>query len=106
MPEKDADTPRTADEEEAPRAGRRLGAAQRVRAARDQFQDITGLVPESVSGLSRADEGWQVTLEVVELARVPDTMSLLATYRVEVDSDGELLGYQRIARYARGQADR
>ncbi|MFC0038176.1 gas vesicle protein [Actinomadura rayongensis] len=86
--------------------GRTLSAVARVRRARDQFVELTGHEPESVSALRRAEDGWEIRFEVLELARVPDTMSLLASYRVTLDDDGELLGYERCHRYTRGQADR
>ena len=44
-------------------------------------------------------------IRVLELARIPDTTSLLATYRVELDSAGELVQYRRIARFRRGAQD-
>ncbi len=38
-------------------------------------------------------------------SRVPDTVSLLATYDVEIDGEGQLTSYRRIRRYERGRAD-
>jgi hypothetical protein len=51
------------------------------------------------------DDGWVVDVDVLELARIPDTTSLLATYQVELDSSGELVQYRRIARFRRGAQD-
>jgi len=65
--------------------------------------ELTGQTCESMSGLARTHDGWKVTLEVVELERVPQTTDILATYAVELDGDGELIGYQRVARYYRNQ---
>jgi hypothetical protein len=80
-------------------------AVTRIRRVRAQFQEITGYRPESVSGLARVDAGWVVDVDVVELKRIPDTASLLATYRVTTDDAGDLIGYERVRRYRRGQAD-
>ena len=44
-------------------------------------------------------------VEVLELPRIPPTTSLLATYEVALDAQGELIGYRRIRRYERGRAD-
>jgi Gas vesicle synthesis protein GvpO len=82
-----------------------VSAVDRVRRARAQFQEITGYRPASVSGLARVDGGWEVDIDVVELARIPDTASLLATYRVTTNDDGDVVGYERVRRYRRGQAD-
>jgi hypothetical protein len=48
------------------------------------------------------DDGWIVDVDVLELARIPETASLLATYRVELDAAGELVRYRRVARFRRG----
>ncbi|MCP2168054.1 gas vesicle protein GvpO [Goodfellowiella coeruleoviolacea] len=93
-------------EQDNSRSGGRTKVARCVRIAREQFGEITGYHPESVSGLRRTEDGWLIQFEVVELERIPDTMSLLATYQVELDEDGDLVGYQRVRRYPRGQADR
>lgn len=94
-------------------AGRRPGdgrtavsAIETLRTAREQFEELTGYHPESVSALSRTDDGWRMTAEVVELERVPDTMSLLASYAVTLDDGGDVLGYERVRRYTRGREDR
>lgn len=50
-------------------------------------------------------DGWIVNVDVLEVARIPDTTSLLATYEVELDPAGDLLQYRRIARYRRGAQD-
>lgn len=84
-------------------------AAGIARRAREQLAELTGQVPEAVSGVRRDndgnDGGWRVTLEVLELSRVPNSMDLLASYEVVLDGDGDLLEYARTRRYARGQAD-
>ena len=36
------------------------------------------------------------------MRRIPDTTDVLALYEVDVDSDGDLEGYRRLRRYARG----
>jgi len=77
-----------------------------LRSAREQLAELTGLHPESMPRLEQTDEGWVLDVEVVELARVPETMSLMALYEVTLDPDGQLTGYRRIRRYERGRSDR
>ncbi|PSK97974.1 gas vesicle protein GvpO [Murinocardiopsis flavida] len=97
----------TPDEETRKRRPRRKASAgARIREAREQFEELTGMTVESVSGIEKTDGGWTVTMETLELQRVPDTVSLLATYTVELDTDGDLAGYRRVSRYTRGRADR
>ncbi|MEU1901046.1 gas vesicle protein [Nocardiopsis dassonvillei] len=93
------------DDGSPPREGRRKTMMQRLREAQEQFEEVTGLEVEGVSGFQRSEDGWDLTLEVLELRRVPDTVSLLATYSVELDADGEIEGYKRGKRYTRGRSD-
>lgn len=55
--------------------------------------------------MRRSEDGWCVVVDVLEVARIPDTTSLLASYEVQLDEDGELLEYSRVRRYRRGAAD-
>jgi hypothetical protein len=76
-----------------------------LRNARAQLEELTGMSAESVSSFERTDDGWKLDVEVLELERVPDTMSLMASYEVDLDPQGELVGYRRVRRYERGRAD-
>ncbi len=85
-------------------AGKPTGAAVASRAV-GQLLELTGRESEGVTGLSRTDDGWTVQIEVLEARRIPDTTDLLALYDVDVDADGDLVGYRRVRRYVRGKAD-
>ncbi|KUN89561.1 gas vesicle protein [Streptomyces bungoensis] len=76
-----------------------------LRQARSQLAELTGLNPESVSSFEQTEDGWSLEMEVLELPRVPDTMSLMASYQVELDRRGDLTGYRRVRRYERGRSD-
>ena len=84
--------------------GGRISGPQAVLAARENLEALTGRPVESVSALQRMRDGWAVMLEIVELERVPRSTDVLASYRVEVDHEGELIGYERVSRYYRNQA--
>jgi hypothetical protein len=83
----------------------RLTAARVGRLGMEQISELTGKEPEGVTGVSPSDDGWRVTVEVVEDRRIPSSTDLLATYQTDLDSDGELISYRRIRRYSRGQGD-
>ncbi|WP_078612603.1 gas vesicle protein [Streptomyces canus] len=76
-----------------------------LREARAQLAELTGMTVENVSSFEQTEDGWELEIEVLELTRVPDTMSLMATYQVELDPEGQLTGYRRVRRYERGRAD-
>ena len=77
--------------------------AEVVRAAATALAELTGRRPETVLGLRREDDGWKVTLEIVELNRVPRATDVIGCYVVTVDDDGELVSYERQQRYVRSQ---
>ena len=91
---------RKAPAEEAP-AKKRSGP-QIAEAASRELLALVGKTAEGISGLQRTDDGWTVQVEVLELSRVPNTTDVLASYEVEVDREGELIGYRRLRRYVRG----
>ncbi|NGO77306.1 gas vesicle protein [Streptomyces sp. YC504] len=91
-----------ADSNGAPQAPRPMAV---LREAMLQLAELTGMQAESASAFERTEDGWRLEIEVLELTRVPDTMSLLASYAVDLDPQGELTGYRRIRRYERGRAD-
>jgi Gas vesicle synthesis protein GvpO len=96
----------TARRASAPRTEppKRTGAAVVAQRAARQLLELTGKEPEGVTGLERSDDGWTVFVDVAELHRVPNTTDVIATYEVEVDTDGNLTGYRRVRRFVRGTA--
>lgn len=82
-----------------------MGAGKAARKACHSLAELITHPPEAVSAVCRAEHGWRVHVDVLELPRIPDTTSLLATYEVELDDHGELQQYRRIRRFRRGAAD-
>ena len=84
----------------------RLSAREAVEHVRDEFPSLLGRPIESVLGVERQEnDGWQVTVQVIELERIPRSTDVLGAYAVSLDNDGELTGYRRRRRYNRSQAD-
>ena len=83
----------------------RVGAADVVRRAKEQMEELNGRPVEGVLGLARQDGNWVVTLEVVELRRIPDSTDVLGSYEVTLDEKGELEEYRRTRRYHRSQVE-
>jgi len=70
----------------------------------EQVHDLIGRPVESITGMEKNGNEWTVTLEVLELQRVPNTTDVLGKYEVTVDKDGDLTGAQRTRRYPRAEA--
>ena len=88
--------------------GNKLSPPELVGRAREQVEELFGKPVEAVSGFGHPEDnggGWTVTLELLELERIPDTTSLLGTYEATLDADGNLLDARRVRRYPRNQYD-
>ncbi|MGY1619761.1 gas vesicle protein [Geodermatophilus sp. SYSU D00691] len=81
------------------------GIVSAVRSALEQFAELTQLEPAAATGVRREKDGWSVLVDVVELERIPSTTSVMATYRVDLDGNGDLCGYERLRRFVRGSVD-
>jgi Gas vesicle synthesis protein GvpO len=82
-----------------------LTAAEVGRYALEQIAELTGKDPEGVSGVEPAEDGWVITVDVVEDRRIPSATDVLAAYETEISPDGELISYRRVRRYSRGRGD-
>ena len=94
------------DDGEAPPSGTppRRGLRDVVDRIRREFADVTGLEPEATTGIERTTDGWAALIDVVELARVPRSTDVLATYEVTADAEGSVLSFDRVHRYRRSEA--
>jgi len=75
-----------------------------ARLAKEQLSDLTGLKAGTVSGMSRDGDIWNITVEMIEMTRIPTAQDVLATYECKVSADGNLESYKRTRRYLRGDA--
>src|SRR5437868_6194850 len=69
-----------------------------------QLQELVGRPIEAVTGIEKNGKEWKLSVEVLELERVPNTTDVLGRYEVTVDQDGDLTGARRTRRYARAEA--
>ena len=83
----------------------RLSAAELSQAALTTVQELTGYQPEAVTGLAWDGDAWDVTVDVLELPRIPSTTDVLGSYVVQLDEGGTLRGLRRTNRFVRGHAD-
>lgn len=103
----DGRSPRREADEHAPRPKRGGGSrsTRAIEAAIRELTALTGRPLEGIVGFARTEEGSRITLDLLELEKVPATTDILATYVVELDEEEELLNYRRLRRYVRGRAE-
>ena len=76
-----------------------------VEEAKRELQELLGAEPERVSGFDRSEGRWTVTLEVVDVHRVPETTDVMASYEVAFDDDRNLVSVSELRRYRRSQVE-
>jgi len=81
----------------------RISSQEAARRAMDFLGEIAGAPPEMVTAVVPADDGWHVDVEMLELARIPDSSDILGCYEVTLDRAGEPVSYRRTRRYVRTQ---
>lgn len=82
----------------------KLDLSQAVHKATQGLSALKLKVSE-VSSVARTEEGWRITVELIERLAIPDTMDLLGVYEVLLDQEGEMLGYERIRIRHRGDME-
>ena len=80
-----------------------MNGSEIARMAKEELTGLMGLEPDTVSGMRHDDEGWHVMVEMIELKRIPPSSDVLHSYEVLLDEDGEILSYQRVRSYTRGE---
>jgi Gas vesicle synthesis protein GvpO len=82
-----------------------MNAHEIAELAKKEIATLTGLEVDTISAVTREEDRWHVTLDMVELRKIPNTQDMLATYEVELSANdhNSLLSYRRSGRYRRDQ---
>lgn len=82
-----------------------MNAEEVIKRASEEIAKLAKIQVERVVGLSKADQGWMVSLEGVERRAIPETMDVLGLYEVLLDEDGHLLSFGRKNLRKRGDTE-
>lgn len=80
-------------------------ASAAAAAAVDHITQLTAKQAEGVIAVEPGDDGWRVSVEVIEDRRIPSSADVLAIYEAAITRSGDLTSYRRVSRYGRGQGD-
>lgn len=72
--------------------------------AKGQLADVTGLQPVTVVSAEKAEAGWNVQIEMIEVHRTPNTQDLLGLYDAQLDEDADLVSWARERLRVRGDS--
>lgn len=80
-----------------------MNANQVLERARQEFVKLGKKPADGVTGLSKIDGGWSVSLEALERKAIPDTMDVLGLYELRLNDKGNLLSLDRKKLRKRGE---
>jgi len=63
--------------------------------AKVQLAKATNLEPLIVSGGDKDADGWRLTVEMLELDRIPEAQGIVGAYDVRVSNEGELVTWPK-----------
>ena len=66
------------------------------------FPPLLNLKPSSVVAISRSEDGWVVSIEMIEKKSIPDSMDVLGCYEVSLDASGNIRDFSRVRLRRRG----
>ena len=75
---------------------KKMGLMDVIERAKEASQDVLNLGLPSVTGATKTDDGWRVTMELIERKAIPDTQDLLGVYEMLFNDEGHLMSYERI----------
>ena len=63
--------------------------------AKAQLATATNLEPLVVSGADKEADGWRLTVEMLELDRIPEAQGVVGSYEVRLSDEGDLVTWHR-----------
>ncbi|MBI2912300.1 MAG: gas vesicle protein [Chloroflexi bacterium] len=70
--------------------------------AKRQLAEVTGFKSVAAVGSYRDAKGWHVSVDMLEMARLPDSTDLLGTYEVDLDEEGNMVRFEKRRAHLRG----
>ena len=83
-----------------------MKADEVIEKAQEDFAKLSKMPVNGVTGLSKTEDGWVVSLEALERKAIPDTMDVLGLYEVRLDNESNLLGFVRTKLRKRGEVEK
>jgi hypothetical protein len=82
-----------------------MNADKIIKKAQEEFTKLSNATVNRVIGLSKTEDGWLVSLEVVERVAIPETMDVLGLYEVRLDAEGNIQEFGRKKLRKRGDTE-
>ena len=71
--------------------------------AKEQLAEVTGFSPVAAVGGFKDEEGWHISVDVLEMARLPESTDIIGTYVVTLDPEGNMVKFEKKRARLRGE---
>ena len=71
--------------------------------AKEQLAEVTGFSPVAAVGGFKDEEGWHISVDVLEMARLPESTDIIGTYVVTLDPDANMVKFEKKKARLRGE---
>ena len=71
--------------------------------AKEQLAEVTGFSPVAAVGGFKDEEGWHISVDVLEMARLPEATDIIGTYVVTLDEEGNMVKFDKKRSRLRGE---
>ena len=72
--------------------------------AKEQLAEVTGFSPAAAVGGFKDEEGWHITVDMLEMARLPESTDIIGTYAVTLDLEGNMVKFEKKQSRMRGES--
>ena len=73
--------------------------------AKAQLATATNLEPLLVTGAGKEPDGWRLTVEMLELDRIPQAHGVIGSYEVRLSDEGDLMTWHRTSLRRRDETE-
>jgi len=77
--------------------------AELAERAREQLAQVTGFKPVAIVGSYKDEEGWHISVDVLEMARLPESTDVIGTYVAVLDENGDMVKFDKKRARLRGE---
>jgi len=71
--------------------------------AKRQLAEVTGFSPVAAVGGFKDEEGWHISVDMLEMARLPEATDIIGTYEVLLDQGGNMVKFEKKRARLRGE---
>ena len=71
--------------------------------AKEQLAQVTGFKSVAIVGSYKDEEGWHITVDMLEMARIPESTDVIGTYVAVLDENGDLVKFDKKRARLRGE---